>query len=39
MIIISAVEESNDYLRVSIRCGGSGDIARNYLNLINLYLV
>lgn len=38
MIIVQGLDETRDYLRVSIRSGGSGDIARNYLNLINLYM-
>lgn len=34
MIIVSSVEQGNEFLRVGIRCGGNGEIARNYLKLI-----
>ncbi|KAM3140321.1 hypothetical protein pb186bvf_007481 [Paramecium bursaria] len=38
MVIIQSVDDTIEYLRVSIRAGGSGDICRNILNLINLYM-
>lgn len=39
MVEMQAFEQhTKEVLRVSIRCGGNGDIARNILSLITLYI-
>ncbi|CAD8166956.1 unnamed protein product [Paramecium octaurelia] len=38
MVIISSLDQTNEFLRVGIRCGGNGEIAKNYMKLIMLYL-
>lgn len=38
MVVISSLDQTTEFLRVGIRCGGNGEIAKNYLKLIMLYL-
>ncbi|CAK81492.1 unnamed protein product (macronuclear) [Paramecium tetraurelia] len=37
-VVISSLDQSTEFLRMGIRCGGNGEIAKNYLKLIMLYL-
>ncbi|CAD8174790.1 unnamed protein product [Paramecium octaurelia] len=37
MVVISSLDQTTEFLRVGIRCGGNGEIAKNYLKLIMLF--